>query len=205
MKQLKKRRSLLPFHRSSRLAGPREQAALPRRGASRPRRPRHAASREQPPAGPSPPAAEGGPRQPPRPAHVLLRAGEKLRRRRGSKQARTRGAGGRAGGRAGWPVGVGMECDAHAAAPPTPVLVTCRLDATAVRDPGCLVAWRARAALVACTVRPTRCRTARTPTVRDLLESVAGRQCSWSAAPSTTVLSAGHALPGSRTFARGQA
>ena len=49
-------------------------------------------------------------------------------------------AGGRAGGRAGW----AQSATHNAAAPPTPVLVARRLDATAVRDPGCLVVWRAR-------------------------------------------------------------
>ena len=52
---------------------------------------------------------------------------------------------GRAGGRADW----AQSATHHAATPPTPILVARRLDATAVRDPGCLVVWRARVALVA--------------------------------------------------------
>jgi hypothetical protein len=57
----------------------------------------------------------------------------------------------RACGRAGGRTGLAKSATHHAAAPPIPVLVARRLDATAVRDPGCSVVWRARLALRAKT------------------------------------------------------
>ena len=64
-----------------------------------------------------------------------------------SKRGRRRGCGRvavRVGGRTGW----AQSATHHAAAPPTPVLVARRLDATAVRDPGYLVVWQARSTRV---------------------------------------------------------
>ena len=124
-----------------------------------------------------------------------------------SKRGRRRGCGRvgvRVGGRTGW------------AQSATHLLVARRLDATVLsrsRLPGrlagtcgvgcCALRWCV-AHVLPLTIGNAR-QERRHADVCDLLESVTGRQCSWSAAPSTTVLAAGRAQPGSRAFARGQA
>ena len=184
------RRSLLPFHRASPTDA--STRAAPCRGASRAvsAMPRAASSRL-----PAVTTCRRGSLRPNRrtlPAccsesPLLLALGREAAGEAASKRGRAARvhAGGRAGGRAEW------------AQSATHLLVARRLDATAVRDPGCLVVWRARAALVACMVRLTRCRSAVGGALatdgadadRPRPARAGGEQCSQSAALATTVLS----------------
>jgi hypothetical protein len=76
---------------SSRPADPREHRRRTRPAASRPRRPRHAASREQPPDGPSPPVAEGCDRRRRRPGPARADSADSEAATRRRRRARGEG------------------------------------------------------------------------------------------------------------------